>query len=110
MKKSSTRRFWMWLVLLASGGTVFQGIGFTRNGLGGACQGRNFYENGILTSVDFCAVLDCRNGFFGGIVQPCGSPTSTTDDLLVDCSNLPTAGGAGSTTTPTQQQQTTTTP
>jgi hypothetical protein len=74
-------------MLLAASGTLFQfgGIGFTRNGLGGNCQPRNFFTNGGLTSVDFCYLLDCQNGFLGGAIKPCGDSNLLGDELLVDC-------------------------
>ena len=80
-------RVWRWLVLFSAAGTLLQfgGIGFTRTGFGGNCQGANFYQNGALTSVDFCFILDCQNGFLGGAIKPCGDPNTAADDLLVDC-------------------------
>ncbi len=80
-------RLWRWCVLIAMTGTVLQigGVGFTRTGFGGNCQGLNFYQNGLLTSVDFCYLLDCQNGFLGGAVQPCGDPNVVGDELLIDC-------------------------
>jgi len=96
-------RFWRWIVVLGASGTVLQvgGIGFTRNGLGGNCQPRNFFTNGALTSVDFCYLLDCQNGFLGGAIQPCGNPNVLGDELLVDCPQpvVVTATAAQTTTT-----------
>jgi hypothetical protein len=43
-----------------------------------------FATNGLSSSVDFCYLLDCQNGFFGGVVNPCAGGTSS---LLVDCGN-----------------------
>lgn len=40
---------------------------------------------GVATSIDFCYIFDCQSGFFGGAIQPCGDPTTTADDLFVDC-------------------------
>lgn len=93
-------RVWRWLILIAACGTMFQttAVGFTRTGLGGSCQLGNFLSNGALTSVDFCYLLDCQNGFLGGAIQPCGSNTTTADDLLVDCNTLNTVGTNTTTT------------
>jgi hypothetical protein len=80
------------MILLSATGTMFQfasGVGFTRTGLGGSCQGRNLYQAGLLGSVDFCYLLDCQNGFLGGAIQPCGDPNTFVDDLLVDCPTPP---------------------
>lgn len=84
------KRFWMWLAMAFSGATVFQTIGFTSNvgALNGGC--REFYTNGIATSLDMCYLLDCENGFLGGFIDPCGDPTTAADDLIVDCSNVAT--------------------
>jgi hypothetical protein len=92
-------------MVLGASGTLFQfgGIGFTRNGFGGNCQGLNFYENGLLTSVDFCYLLDCQNGFLGGAVQPCSNNNLQYDDLLVDCPT-PVFIVTDQTTTPGQNQ------
>lgn len=104
------RRLLIWLAMLLSGGTMFQAVGFTRTGLGGACQPQNFFTNGALSSVDFCYVLDCQNGFFGGVVQPC-DPTNPANDYLIDCTGYSTGTGTGTGTgtTTTNTQQTTTT-
>ncbi len=40
---------------------------------------------GALSSIDFCYIFDCQGGFLGGAIQPCGDPSTTADDLLVDC-------------------------
>lgn len=98
------QRGWAWLAIFMTGGTVFQGVGFTRTGLGTGCQ--SFYGNGIATGIDFCYLLDCRNGFFGGAFQPC-DPNNPANSLLVDCGGLVTTNP--NTQDPTTQQQTTTT-
>jgi hypothetical protein len=73
----------MWLAITLSGATVFQ-VGFTSTtGAFQSCE--RFTSNGVLTSVDFCYILDCDGGFLGGAVQPCGDSSTTADDLLVDC-------------------------
>lgn len=98
--KPRVGRLWRWMILIGGCGALFQssGIGFTRNGLGGNCQARNFFQNGLLTGVDFCYLLDCQNGFFGGAFQPCGNTGTQGDTLLVDCPNVVTT----TTTTTTQ--------
>jgi hypothetical protein len=40
---------------------------------------------GVTTSIDFCYIFDCQGGFLGGAIQPCGDPTTTADDIFVDC-------------------------
>ncbi|NLX21553.1 MAG: hypothetical protein GXY55_07755 [Phycisphaerae bacterium] len=74
-------RIWVWLSMFLAGATVFQTGGFTtRNGaISGGCS--DFWINGAATSVDFCYLLDCENGFFGGLIQPC----DPNNPLLVDC-------------------------
>ncbi len=69
-----------WLAIVLGGATMFQGVGFTSNrgAFSGGCT--EFYTNGVLTSVDFCYLLDCDNGFFGGLIDPCGQ-----GGLLIDC-------------------------
>lgn len=58
-----------------------------------------FGAEGALASIDFCYIFDCQGGFFGGAIQPCGDPTTTADDLLVDCPGF--AGtNTGNNTTP----------
>lgn len=92
------KRIWMWLTMLLGGATMFQALGgFTTadGAVAGTC-GR-FFTNGIATSVDFCFLLDCRNGFIGGLVSPCGDPNDPTDDLIVDCPGP--IGGTGGTGT-----------
>jgi hypothetical protein len=80
------RRMSRWAIWICFGlsGTVFQfpitgslGIG------GGGCT--TFATTGALNSVDFCAIFDCENGFFGGTVQPCGTQSTGGQPLLVDC-------------------------
>jgi len=75
-----TKRIWVWLAIVLGGATMFQGVGFTSNtgAYSGGCT--EFYTNGVVTSVDFCYLLDCENGFLGGLVDPCGQ-----GGLLVDC-------------------------
>lgn len=83
-----TRRTLVWLAMMLTGATVFQTSAFTgTTGAGNHGCGR-FMSNGLLSSVDFCYLLDCENGFFGGVVDPCSDPSSGA--LLLDC---PGAGG-----------------
>lgn len=90
------RRLWVWLTLLGSGATMFQVIGgFTDANGATRISCRDFWVNGLSTSVDFCYLLDCQNGFFGGLVQPCGDPTTAADDLLVDCPGTTTGNTNG---------------
>lgn len=89
MMRRRSKRLWTWLAILLGGASLFQTGGFTtQNGAISSCS--RFWTNGISTSVDFCYLLDCRSGFFGGLVQPCGDPRTTADDLLVDCSTITT--------------------
>ena len=83
-------RIWMWLALFVGGATVFQTIGFTTKSgaISGGC--RDFALNGVTSAVDMCYLFDCKSGFFGGLIDPCASPTP-----LLDCPN------AGGTTTQT---------
>ncbi len=62
------------------GGVLFQTPGCATFGLQSA-----------LAALDFCAILDCQNGLFGGLIRPCGSPLSVEDDILADCQNFVTA-------------------
>jgi hypothetical protein len=83
MSGTFKRRVARFAVLLSSG-MLFGGIGFTNTAVpGGGCS--SFATNGVLSSVDFCYLLNCDNGFLGGVVQPCGDPDSVLDDYLVDC-------------------------
>lgn len=77
MNRRATR-IWVWLAMTVAGGTMFQ---FTTNtgAYSGGCG--EFYTNGIVGSVDFCFLLDCQNGFFGGAIDPC----DPNNPSLVDC-------------------------
>ncbi|MBI4579779.1 MAG: hypothetical protein HY718_08760 [Planctomycetes bacterium] len=74
-----------WLALALTGGIVFQPVNCT-TGTGSIGNFQRLVTNGMLTSVDFCYIFDCQSGFAGGAIQPCGDPTTTLDDLFVDCS------------------------
>ena len=52
-----------------------------------------FVATSAISALDFCAILDCQNGLLGGLIRPCGSPLSTTDDILADCQNFTNADG-----------------
>lgn len=50
------------------------------------------------SSLDFCFLLDCQTGFFGGLFQPCpqavgGAPTAPS--IFQDCPNLTAPFGTG---------------
>lgn len=111
MSQQRLGKFWRWAAVLFASGTVLQtsGVGFTRTGFGGNCQGLNLYQNGLLGSVDFCFLLDCQNGFLGGAIKPCGNPNTTADDLLLDCNTTGTTDGTSTTTTGQTTTGTTTT-
>jgi hypothetical protein len=94
--KRSARRIVKWLIIALSGATLFQGVGFTSNNGAFSNGCSQFYTNGVLTGVDFCYLLDCQNGFLGGLIDPCAQ-----GNLLVDC--------PGTTTTDQTQTQTQTT-
>jgi hypothetical protein len=89
-----TRRIGIWLALLASGATLFQTVGFTD--LNGAFQGgcRPWTANGVTSAVDMCYLLDCQNGFFGGLVDPC----DPQKPALLDCPTTGTTTSSGNTT------------
>jgi hypothetical protein len=78
--KPATRKWLKWLMITLGGATMFQGVGFTSNNGAFSNGCSEFYANGAVTSVDFCYLLDCQNGFFGGLVDPCAQGS-----LLVDC-------------------------
>ena len=85
MRRQVLLRICRWLIITLGGATMFQGVGFTSNrgAFSGGCT--EFYMNGALTSVDFCYLLDCQNGFAGGLIDPCGQ-----GGLLVDCAPVAT--------------------
>ncbi len=103
------QRGWIWLAIVCGGATMYQGLGFTTGylpnygGLIGGSRGTGcarFATNGLASSIDFCYLLDCQNGFFGGIVDPCAG--GTTGNLLVDCpTQATTAGTTGQAGQPT---------
>ena len=91
------RRVMLWLIL-AMGGTTLYVVNVTPafttgNGAVGGCT--RFTTNGLLTSVDFCYVLDCQSGFLGGAIQPCNSATPS-ESMLVDCPGFPFAANTTS--------------
>ncbi len=101
-------RVMKWLSMAAAGGTHFQAAYpiTTTEGINGGCN--RFVGNAVLSSVDFCYLLDCDSGFFGGLVKPCTDIGSgpflldcegggtTTDDTGTDTG---TGTGTGTTTT-----------
>lgn len=75
-------RWWSLVATVLGGATLFQSIGFTAtNGLDFGCN--RFVSNGVLSATNFCFLLDCRNGFFGGLIDPCADPSQGA--LLLDC-------------------------
>lgn len=83
-------RILKWLAMVASGGSVLQVGGFPitgSNGINGGCN--RFVGNAVLSSVDFCYLLDCDGGFFGGVIDPCTDVGS--GPFLLDCEG----GGTG---------------
>jgi len=89
--KRHQSRWLVWLAMAFSGATVFQTaypITSTNGIYGPGCV--RFATNGILTSIDFCQVFDCQNGFLGGAVQPCGDGGTGGNPLFVDCGTTET--------------------
>jgi hypothetical protein len=88
----------MWLATGAVGAILFQTGPCTtaNNAVGGFPR---FYQNGVLSSVDFCYIFDCQGGFLGGAVQVC-DPTDPNQDIFVDCPGFTTGTGTGTGTTP----------
>ncbi len=74
MKANRKMRLVLSLLLLGSSGLVFQ-----------AANCVSFVSDSTLAATNICFIVDCTNGFFGGLVQPCGSPLTSLDDLLADC-------------------------
>jgi hypothetical protein len=65
----------LFTLLAIVAGTLFQ--------VGSACT--SVLASGFLAGLDPCAILDCSGGIAGGVFNPCGDPTVTTDDLFVRC-------------------------
>ena len=74
--KSRRRRVEMALILTLGGGTTFQVVA-------GCTQ---LFGQAGAAALDFCFLLDCQNGFFGGLAQPCDPQGGFT--LLIDCPTL----------------------
>jgi len=89
------RRFqmWAWSVAMLGGATMFQACSGTPSA--GDYNPLRFFTNSAGSAIDFCWLLDCQNGFFGGLVDPCADPSM--GGWLLDC-----PGGVASddTTTP----------
>jgi hypothetical protein len=66
-------------LLVLGGGLVFQ-VGTPSCG--------TFAATTVVSSIDFCAIIDCQRGLLGGVIRPCGSPTTAEDDLLASCQNF----------------------
>ncbi len=89
--KRSRMRWWTLVATVLGGATVFQSVGFTATeGLDFSCN--RFVSNGVLSTTNFCFLLDCENGFLGGLVDPCNDPSQ--GGVLLDCE-----GGVGGTGT-----------
>ncbi|MHC4796822.1 MAG: hypothetical protein ACYTF1_09275, partial [Planctomycetota bacterium] len=86
-------RWLTWLAMILGGATMFQSVGFTGSGLNSGCS--RFGTNGFLSTTNFCVLLDCENGFLGGVVDPCSDPSQAA--TLLDCQ--PVATGTTGTTT-----------
>ena len=82
--RGKTFKRWVLTAMLAVGGAVvFQ--------LPSNCS--TWAATTAVSAIDFCSIIDCQNGLFGGLIRPCGSPTSAADDVLADCQNFPDAEG-----------------
>ncbi|UCD29543.1 MAG: hypothetical protein JSV03_03415 [Planctomycetota bacterium] len=92
-----TSRWLTWLAMILGGATMFQSIGFTNSGLNSGCA--RFGTNGILSATNFCVLLDCEDGFFGGVVDPCQDPSQA--GTLLDCEPVFTTNGGTGTVTDT---------
>lgn len=79
MSKHRVRRLGAVALLIVAGGLVFQA---------GAPSCGTLAATTLVSSIDFCAIVDCQAGFLGGVISPCGSPTTAADDLLADCQNF----------------------
>ncbi len=81
---NSPRRKIQLALLVGLTGTVFgQGaIGCAELGLDAGLAG-----------VDFCFLLNCQEGFFGGLAQPCDPDAGFT--LFIDCPELSPPFGSG---------------
>lgn len=84
--RSQFRRKLTVIGLLLSTGVLFAGS---------AVNCASFGLESTLSTLDFCFLLDCQNGAFGGLVDPCGQggllididfgPVQAQESLLVDC-------------------------
>lgn len=83
--KRRAYRFLVWLTMAASGSTLFQTYPLTGDSGTGYWGCTRFAANSVGSSINFCWLLDCDNGFFGGLIDPCNDPG--TSAWLVDCDN-----------------------
>ena len=83
MRGQALKRFALAAVLVGGGAVVLQA----------PANCNTLAATTVVSAIDFCSVIDCQGGLFGGLIRPCGSPTDTTDDILADCQNFPDAGG-----------------
>ena len=104
--KRRAYRFLVWVMMAATGATLFQTYplfpvsGNTGTGFYGCTR---FAANSVGNSVDFCWLLDCENGFFGGAIDPCNSAAGA---FLVDCDTYTPPDDSGTTNTSGTQQTT----
>ncbi len=75
---------WIWLAMIGSGATLFTTFPITGTTGAGYHGCQRFVSNGVSNSIDFCYLLDCQNGFFGGLVDPCAD-VSMGESWLLDC-------------------------
>ena len=98
--RQSISRVLKWLAIVCGGAALFQFPITGNNGVGGGgCS--TFATNGLMNSIDFCYLLDCENGFFGGAVQPCGDGSSNGQAFLLDCTSSTSTGTSTGTSTST---------
>lgn len=83
-------RTWLWLAMTLGGATLFQ-YACTGVGGGGYYGWQRFVSNGVLGAVNWCYVLDCQSGFFGGIINPCTDPS--LGPWLLDCPDAGAGNG-----------------
>ena len=90
LRTSKRRRLELALIVTLGGGTTFQVLA--------GCT--ELFGNAGGAALDFCFLLDCRNGFFGGLAQPCDAQAGFT--LFIDCPNLTPPFGGSIAPPPTQ--------
>ena len=101
--KRRAYRFLVWLMMAATGATLFQTFPVSGDSGTGYYGCTRFAANSVGNSVDFCWLLDCQNGFFGGAIDPCNSAAGA---FLVDCDTYTPPDDSGTTNTSGTQQTT----